>query len=204
MAETLRFCPNCGSRLLIEAQQFCGTCGRPLTAAAGGPGAVVAAAAPPVGAGTPPRVASDPRPVPADAMPQPVPVSPTPQTTLDVRPPVAIDRPADSAISATQASTPTPSVFAPGPGHQPPPATGTATSVRPAQWALAASIALALGVVLPWFTSFLVSVSPLQLMGQNGYWLAVVLVAIASVGLAAAKVSAPVREASQVLWAWLC
>jgi len=76
--------------------------------------------------------------------------------------------------------------------------------VRPAQWALAASIALALGVVLPWFTSFLVSVSPLQLMGQNGYWLAVVLVAIASVGLAAAKVSAPVREASQVLWAWLC
>jgi hypothetical protein len=52
-------------------------------------------------------------------------------------------------------------------------------------------------------TSYLVSFSPLQLMGYSGYWLGVVLVAIASVGLAAAKVSAPAREASKALWAWL-
>jgi len=75
--------------------------------------------------------------------------------------------------------------------------------MRPAHWALAASIALALGAALPWLTSYFLSFSPLQLMGQSGYWLLVVLVAVASVGLAVAKVSAPVREASQVLWAWL-
>jgi hypothetical protein len=40
-------------------------------------------------------------------------------------------------------------------------------------------------------------------MGQSGYWLAVVFVAAASVALAVAKVSAPLREASKVLWAWL-
>ena len=203
MAEALRFCPYCGSRLLIEAQQFCATCGRPLTAAAGGPGAVAKAAVPPVRAGAPARVASDPNPVPTESTPRP-PVPPTPQPTADVTPPVSTDRPAAApAASPTVAEARAPGASAPGPGLQPPPAVGVATSVRPAHWALGASIALALGAVLPWLTSYFVSFSPLQLMGQSGYWLGVVLVAIASVGLAVAKVSAPVREASQVLWAWL-
>lgn len=203
MAETLRFCPYCGSRLLIEAQRFWATCGRPTTAAAGGPGAVVAAAASPLVSAHRPAWRRTRNPLQPSRCP-PAPVAPTTEPAVDVGPATVADHPAaDAAMSATAAGTGTFGASAAGPGLPSQPATGLATSMRPAHWALAALIALALGAVFPWLTSFLVSFSPLQLMGQNGYWLAVVLVAVASVALAVAKVSTPPREASQVLWAWL-
>jgi hypothetical protein len=57
--------------------------------------------------------------------------------------------------------------------------------------------------VLPWLTFFGFSFSPLQLMGQNGYWVLVVLVAVVVIALAVAKLTSPGLESSRQLWAWL-
>ena len=90
MAQALRFCPYCGSQLLMEAQQFCAACGRRLAPAADGPGTVAATAAPTRVAGAPSSGSPDTRSVAAEPT-QPSNTVPS-ETSTEVARPVAVDR----------------------------------------------------------------------------------------------------------------
>jgi hypothetical protein len=116
MPEELRFCPFCGSRLLLEAQQFCAACGHRLSPKASDSETVAATAAPPVAAGAvfgaaPDKVGAVVEPM---ALPQ---VTDPAEPAVEDTGPVAVDHAAAGAAGITHipAAPPTSAPGAPAP-----------------------------------------------------------------------------------------
>lgn len=67
---------------------------------------------------------------------------------------------------------------------------------------MGAAVVIGISLLLPWLTFLGLSYSPLGLLGQDGYFLLVVVVSAAAIGLAVAVVSSAERERSRSLWTW--
>jgi len=116
MPEALRFCPFCGSRLLLEAQQFCAACGHRLSPKVGDSEKVAATAAPPVTARVVFGAAPDKGSVAAEPMSLP-PVADPAEPAVEDSGPVPVDHAAAGAAGITHipAAPPTSVPGAPAP-----------------------------------------------------------------------------------------
>ena len=205
MSGQLRFCPYCGSPVIATAQRFCGNCGRSLAEPAGTEPANAESApdgsvwrSPNLEAQRTGVAASGGWQLDAEPVVDPPPASPMPPAAELATPtsgPFLADSGSPMAGLLGSARTVEASAL---PGAATP-----ATGLRSAHWTLGAAAALGVAVLLPWITFFSLSMSPLQLMNQSGYWLLVIGVAVAAIVLAIVTISSPEREASRALWAWL-